>query len=201
MRPSILLGILAIGVLFYSACSTKRLGENEEANLIVVNAPVAGEVRRILVSENIAVDANAPIIEIAVRRAAADRSNRNLPPRPGQNQRNNIEEAQREVERTSIEVARVEKLVISKTVPQSQLDAARADFQKAQERLLLLQKSTDHQVNNQSTVNRTVATEQPDETIVSVRAPTGGVVRIIGVKRGQIITAGQPLATISTNDK
>ena len=46
-----------------------------------------------------------------------------------------ITNAENEVERTSVEVQRVESLVATNSVPQAQLDAARADFQKAQELL------------------------------------------------------------------
>jgi multidrug efflux pump subunit AcrA (membrane-fusion protein) len=198
MRRAILFSLLTSCLLILPACGTKSGNGSETANLIVVNAPVAGEVRRVLVSENIAVDENAPIVEIAVRNAPSDPAARKAPLPPAENPRNEINEAQKEVERASVEVSRVEQLVASKAAPQSQLDAARADYQKAQEHLQQLQKkaSTRSPVNTEPVGNQPLDSQSGEKSVL-VRVPAAGVVRVISVKRGQTVSAGQPLATIS----
>src|SRR5688572_9615501 len=48
-----------------SACQTQR--SSDSRGIIVVNAPAAGEVRRVLVREGIEVNEGTPVVEIAVR--------------------------------------------------------------------------------------------------------------------------------------
>ncbi|HEY8561849.1 MAG TPA: hypothetical protein VIL74_15860 [Pyrinomonadaceae bacterium] len=204
MRRVILFSVITIGVIFFAAgCGANKDagGANAPTGLIVVNAPVAGEVRRVLVSENIAVAEGAPIVEIAVRPAATNQANRDGARPNAPNRRSAVDEAQREVERTSVEISRVEQLVASKAAPQSQLDAARADFQKAQERLEQLQKRAATDSLPAQPVGDRASAEPTDEKIVQVRVPSAGGVRVISVKRGQTVTAGQPLATVSVDDR
>src|SRR5207248_863117 len=65
------LKVVAIScVCLLAACSSnssKKPGEDQPYGVVVVNAPAAGEVRRILVSEGAQVSAGTPIVEIAVQ--------------------------------------------------------------------------------------------------------------------------------------
>lgn len=174
-------------------------------NLIVVNAPAAGVVRRILVNEGGTVDRDGGMIEIAVpmadlapaptedpleRARAADRS-----------AQQELAAARREVERTAIEVQRVEPLVTAGVAPQAQLDAARAQSQRAQEQL---QQARQRQQTAQTNVlvqegALPAANLPPAEKLVTVRATTAGTVRVLSVQVGQHVTAGQALATIAAS--
>src|SRR3712207_6497828 len=61
--------VLALGVILVS--SACRPGEDEASRgVVIINAPAAGEVRRVLVREGMTVSEGAPIVEIAVRSEA-----------------------------------------------------------------------------------------------------------------------------------
>ena len=199
-----LLSFVLFMLVASTACRSTDTG-NSSRGIIVVNAPVSGEVRRVFVSDGIVVNEGATILEIAVRIEA------NVAPQTQSDNRQtraarSIESAQSEVEaaraevvRTEVEVQRLTPLAASADAPQSQLDGARADYDKAQQRLRKAQSA------EQDAQASLVAARQPSgnpsptplpEQIVNVRATSDGTVTAISVQAGARVTAGQPLATL-----
>ncbi|HYP30080.1 MAG TPA: hypothetical protein VE262_25470 [Blastocatellia bacterium] len=175
------------------------------SNLVVVNAPATGEVRRVLVSEGSPVSEGAILVEIAVASKAQAG-----PPEGGDDQararaaldaaRRGISEAEAEVNRAAVEAQRIEPLVQSGAAPQSQLDAARAQYQQAQERLDRLRQTARSAQNNVviSEGRRVTPGPATAEEIVEVRVPISGTVRVLRARAGQQIITGQPIATLSS---
>lgn len=97
-------------------------------NLVVVKAPADSIIRKVLVSEGAKVGQDAGIIENETNSETID----TLPQKDlnrqseatAQNAQKDVDAAQREVERTSVEMQRMESLVASNSAPQAQLDAA-----------------------------------------------------------------------------
>lgn len=199
-RSTFLLFALSV----FTACQTTSI-DNASRGIVVVSAPAAGEVRRILVSEGTAVNQGAVILEIAVK-IEASTSLQSPTDDPKARAVKNIVTAQSELEaaraeviRTEIEVQRLTPLVASGDAPQAQLDGARADYDKAQQRLRKAKSaSADAQAGlvaaRQPSLNPTPA--PPSERIVSVLASSAGTVTAISVQVGARVTAGQPLATL-----
>ncbi|HEX8140458.1 MAG TPA: hypothetical protein VF544_23030 [Pyrinomonadaceae bacterium] len=199
-------------LLLTAGCrSTKEQGSS--ASIIVVNAPSAGVVRRVLVAEGVRVEAGAPIVEIAV---LSERLT--VTPSPGESAESlavrnvksasaEIEAARAEVVRHEAEVSRLTPLVASGEASQAQLDGERALYERAQQRL---QKAQEAEKSAQSGL---LAARQPGsmaqsntatapvarEQIVAAQASSGGTVRVISARVGDRVTAGQPLATLSTD--
>ncbi len=195
--------VALLALLVSPACKSSG-GDNSSRGIIVVNSPVTGEVRRILVNEGISVNEGATIIEIAVR---PDTPTSTLPSDDPQARvvksieasQNEIEAARAEVVRTEIEVQRLTPLVSSGGAPQAQLDGARAEYDRAQQRLRKAQSSAqDAQAGlvaaRQPSMNPTPT--QPTEKIVAAQASSAGTVTAISVQVGARVTAGQPLATL-----
>src|SRR5438128_11474882 len=124
-------------VLIASGCHSSANKNMAATDLIVVKATRSGTVQRVLVNEGTNINEGATLIEIAVpvepssmnqnqageqARAAVSRTQRD------------ISDAEAEVNRAAVEVQRVEPLVASGAAPQAQLDAARSQYQQAQER-------------------------------------------------------------------
>lgn len=184
-------------------------GANEAARgIIIVNAPAAGEVRRVLVREGMVVNEGTPVVEIAVRTEAqqgAPATQAEDPvARAGKNigaAQANIEAARAEAVRAEVEVQRLTPLVASGDVPQAQLDGARADYERAQRRL---QEAQGAAANAQSGLvaarqqprNPVAATPAPSEKIVVAEATSAGTVSVVNARPGDRVTAGQPLATL-----
>lgn len=198
------ISILFFAVIFtfsFGACRSQTGGTPE--NLVVVSAPVTGRVRRVLVSEGTSVPDKAAILEIEVAanipttNAAANHNSPQIVPDSQAQSRS----AEDDLQRASVELQRIEPLVASNNAPQSHLDAARAQYQQAQERLdrirrqppVVSQNITTSQSNSLPPGNKI------NEIIVAVPVPVAGNVRVISVKNGQTVKAGQPLATISIN--
>lgn len=196
--------LLLFALSVFTACQSSSV-ENASRGIIVVNAPAAGEVRRILVSEGNAVNEGAVILEIAVRNESQT-SSQSPNDDPKTRAIKNIETAQSDVEaaraevvRTEVEVQRLTPLVMSGDAPQAQLDGARADYDKAQQRLRKAQTdSSEAQAGlvaaRQPSLNPSPA--PPSEQIVFALATSAGTVTAISVKVGARVTAGQPLATL-----
>ena len=210
LRSFALTSIVCLGLTGCASLRGPRTTENETpSNLVVLNAPTGGTVRRVLVSEGVAVDEGAPVIEIAVRRDAAP--TQSIDPgaqaqarvRAARQQTRSLEEA---VQRAAVEVQRVQSLIATNAAPRPQLDAAQAEYQRAQERLQQAQAGTQDAQRNLD-VRRTdpgaaqPANPPPTETIVSVRATAPGTLRVVSVRVGQEVRAGQPLATVSTGKR
>jgi multidrug efflux pump subunit AcrA (membrane-fusion protein) len=204
---------LALFVLVALAASAgcRSSGSTNEAarGIVIVNAPAAGEVRRVLVREGMVVGAGTPIVEIAVRTEAQN----NVPQqkaedpvaRAGKNigaAQANIEAARAEAVRTEVEVQRLTPLVASGDAPQAQLDGARADYERAQRRLQEAQSAAqDAQsglvaARQQQPQNSTAAPPAPTEKIVIAEATSAGTVSVVSARAGDRVTAGQPLATL-----
>jgi multidrug efflux pump subunit AcrA (membrane-fusion protein) len=188
----------------FEACGGSRQTNETPPNLIVLNAPASGTVRRVLVGEGVGVESGAPVIEIVVETASAPTANTNNS-RNGapSDSRTSIENLQREVERAAVEVSRVESLVGTNSAPQAQLDAARVEYQRAQERL---QAARDRRptIDNRLTAqggNLTSANSTAREEIAYLRATTAGTVRVISVRAGQRVVSGQPLVTVSSGGR
>jgi multidrug resistance efflux pump len=184
-------------------------GANEAARgIIIVNAPAAGEVRRVLVREGMVVNEGTPVVEIAVRTEAqgAPATQAEDPvARAGKNigaAQADIEAARAEAVRAEVEVQRLTPLVASGDVPQAQLDGARADYERAQRRL---QEAQGAAANAQSGLvaarqqqprNSVAAPPAPAEKIVVAEATSAGTVSVVNARVGDRVTAGQPLATL-----
>lgn len=203
LKPRRLSLLLLLMLVALSSCKSTRV-DNSLRGMVDVNAPATGEVRRILVREGTAVSEGATIIEITVRtepQAAKsptdDRQARAV--RDIETTQAEINAARAEVVRTEVEVQRLTPLVASGDVPQAQLDGARADYDRAQQRLRNAQASA------QEAEAGLVAARQPSsspstaastEQIVAVRTKSAGTVIAISVQVGARVTAGQPLVTL-----
>lgn len=185
-----------------------RSVNDDSRGIIVVNAPAAGEVRKVLVREGASVNEGATIVEIAVQNetplvapspgeSAESRAARNFKAADAE-----INAARAEAVRHQAEVERLTPLVASGDVSQGQLDGERALYEHAQQRLqhaqdakrsaesgLLAARQPDQKQNNQASL-------APREETVAARATSAGTVSAISVRVGDRVTAGQPLATL-----
>jgi multidrug efflux pump subunit AcrA (membrane-fusion protein) len=189
----------------FAACNSAK-NENGASNLIVVKATTAGTVERVLVNEGTDVNAGATILEIAVPTGPSTTNQNQARTRAqsavGQTQRD-VAAAETEVNRAAVEVQRVEPLVATGAAPSAQLDAARAQYQQAQERLQRVRESAQQAQARAITEQGSEASPAiaPAETVVAVSAPAAGNLRVVSVRAGQHVTAGQPIATISTRGR
>ena len=198
---------MLLPLLTATACSKTSNENANDANVIVVNSPAAGTVKRILVAEGVQVNAGTPIVEITVRTESGV-----IGPKPGENAESHavrnyqaadseIEAARAEAVRHEAEVARLTPLVASGEASQGQLDGERGLYEQAQRRLQQAQEAkrlaeggliaarqpSQVQGNNSSTIQ---------EKVVPAIATSAGVVSVIGVRVGERVEAGQPLATL-----
>ena len=174
-------------------------------NLVVINAPVAGQVRRVLVREGTYVGEGTAIIEIAVRTPAAGSQDS-----PADQQKQSsaaVEtsvketvEAEADVQRAAADMQRAEQSLASGFGSQAEVDAARARFLLAQQRLdAIREKAQTARDNLTYQRGRGASTPPaPREEIVTVRVTADGTIRAISSRVGQQIAQGQPLATLST---
>jgi multidrug resistance efflux pump len=202
---------LAVFVVLATCAGCQSSGSTNEAarGFVIVNAPAAGEVRRVLVREGMVVGAGTPVVEIAVRtegQAGAPATQAEDPvARAGRNigaAQSNIEAARAEAVRTEVEVQRLTPLVASGDAPQAQLDGARADYERAQRRLQEAQSAAqDAQsglvaARQQPRNSAAAAPPAPTEKIVVAEATSAGTVSVVSARVGDRVTAGQPLATL-----
>ena len=179
----------------------------------MVNAPAAGEVRRVLVSEGAEVNAGTPVVEIIVMEQTPTTA-----PTPGETAETRairstrasqaeIEAARAEVVRQEAEVMRLTPLVASGEIPQAHLDGARTLFEQAQQRLQRAQDAEKlaqgeliaaRQPGAQANVAQAPA---PRERVVMAEASSGGRVAVISVKAGDRVTNGQVLATLRSGNR
>src|SRR5215210_2597003 len=179
-----------------TSCTRSQTGSGTESyGVVVVNAPAAGVVRRVLVSEGAQVNADTPIVEITVMEqmpaaAAAPAAS------PGESAEAQavrrvrasgaeIDAARAEVVRHEAEVLRLTPLVASGEVSQAQLDGERALYEQAQQRL---QKAQDAEKQAETGLlaarqpgAQTSAAQQsaPLERTVIARATSAGTVSVI----------------------
>src|SRR5438270_6188977 len=209
-------GLLFVAALLLAAASAscRRGGAGDDntdaGGIVVVNAPAAGVVRRVLVSEGVAVNEGAGVVEIAVRtqpQGARVSPTEDPVARAAKNigsAQNEIEAARAEVVRAEVEVHRLEPLVASGQSSQGELDGARATYERAQQRFQRAQTAAESAQSGlvaarQQQLGGTKApatSPTPTEQIVVARASVAGRVSVLNVRVGETVTAGQPLATL-----
>jgi multidrug efflux pump subunit AcrA (membrane-fusion protein) len=197
--------------LVASACQSTTPGNNDAGDIVVVNSPAAGQVKRIVVAEGLHVERGTPIVEIAAQSepvASASPASGGAEVRAVQSYQAadaEIEAARAEAVRREAEVARLTPLVSSGEASQGQLDGERALFEQAQRRLTQAQEAKRNaegallaarQPNQSSGTNAPT----PREQIVSAVASTPGKVAVISARVGDAVKVGQPLATIRSDN-
>jgi multidrug efflux pump subunit AcrA (membrane-fusion protein) len=212
LKGGALLAFPLLLLVAVAACrSTKEPGG--ASSIIVVSAPSEGVVRRVMVAEGVRVEAGSPIVEIAV---ASERPT--VTPSPGESAESlavrniksadaEIEAARAEVVRHEAEVSRLTPLVANGEASQAQLDGERALYERAQQRLQKAQEAERSAQSGLLAARQPAARTQANsgaapalrEQIVSAQASSAGTVRVISARVGQRVTAGQPLATLSTD--
>ena len=203
-----LAALLLCGLVSSAACSRSESGsDGETAGVVVVNAPAAGEVRRVLVSEGVRLKKGDAVAEIVVRaEPAAAPTPRGEDPvaAAGRNiasAQAEIEAARAEVVRAEVEVARLTPLVASGQASQGELDGARSTYERAQQRLQRAQTAAQGAQSGLVAArqpNRTVAPAPPapSEKVVYATASSDGAVSAVSVRAGARVKEGQPLATL-----
>jgi multidrug resistance efflux pump len=203
----------AFALLVASACGSRPAGETDgAAGIVVVNAPAAGVVRRVLAGEGAHVASGAPVVEIAVAvegagaaRAQATEDPQARAARGVTASQTEVEAARAEVVRTEVEVQRLTPLVASGAATQGELDGARAQYDRAQQRFRRAQEAAQGAQSGliaarQPTFNSpgaaATAAATPAERLVAAQASSAGVVSVMSVRVGDRVTAGQPLATL-----
>jgi multidrug efflux pump subunit AcrA (membrane-fusion protein) len=190
----------------FTACRAPQAGE-ETGTIIVVNAPSAGVVRRVLVSEGARVEAGTPIVEIAIPQpqpVAQTSAGESAESRAANNVRASqaeIEAARAEVVRHEAEVQRLTPLVAAGQAAQAELDGERALYERAQQRLQQAQQAARQADTGLLAARQPNATPPPvvREQTVTANATSAGTVRVINTRVGDHVTIGQPLATIRGN--
>ena len=213
-RRRVALYVFAIAMLAASVSCRSQVSSdtNDVRGIIVVNAPAAGEIRRVLVSEGMFIDKDAPVVEIVVRTQAPNapqpqaedpqaRAARNI-----QASKAEVEAARAEVVRTEIEVQRLTPLVASGQATQAELDGARAQYERAQQRFQKAQDSAQGAQSGlitarQQAQNSSNTTPALMEQIVTARASSAGKVTVINAQVGQRVVAGQALATLRADKR
>ncbi len=191
-----------------AACRSSGADDNDSSGIVVVSAPSAGVVKRVLVSEGAKVASGAGIVEIALPAPAS------APEAPGespqaraartyQSANAEIDAARAEVVRHEAEVQRLTPLVAAGQASQGELDGERALYERAQQRLQRAQTAardaqTGLVVAQQpgATSRQMNASPSPREQLVNANTTSGGIVTVISVRPGDRVTQGQPVATL-----
>ena len=189
------------------ACQACSRGEDGTRGVIVVNAPVTGEIRRVLAREGMEVVEGQPIAEIAVHPAAQSAPTTGADERQAraglsiQAAQAEVEAARAEVVRHEVEVQRLTSLASSGQGSQGDLDGETALYERAQQRLQRAKTAAQQAQSGlvaarQQSLNSSIATPSPAEQIVAARASGAGTVSAVNIRIGERVVAGQPLATI-----
>ena len=205
--------LLCVALAVSSACGTGGSSGDESAarGIVVVNAPAAGVVRRVIAREGMAVSEGAPVVEIAVQVEGPAPT-----PSPGESAESRaagnfkaadaeIEAARAEVVRHDAEVRRLTPLVASGEAPQAQLDGERALYERAQQRLQQAQDAKQRaegelRAARSQPTTTTAQPPPPREQLISAVASSAGTVSVVSVRVGDRVKAGQPVATLRAND-
>jgi multidrug resistance efflux pump len=207
--------LLALPFFIVAASCTRTQTNNidQSYGVVVVNAPAAGVVRRVLVSEGAQVNADTPIVEITVQEqmpAAAASPGESAEAQAVRRVRASsaeIDAARAEVVRHEAEVLRLTPLVAAGEISQAQLDGERALYEQAQRRLQNAQEAekqaqTGLLAARQPGASQTSAAAQPpvvrEQTVVA-KTTSAGTVSVISVRPGERVTSGQPLATLRSD--
>ena len=194
-------------VLIMPACGGNTSDDRPTSrDSLLVTAPSAGKVGRLLVSEGVRVNAGAPLIELIPDTHGTSA------PRPSNDPESravvNVEAADREVEaarseviRNEANVQRLTPLVAAGQASQAELDGARAQYDHSQQRLQRAQETTQTartSLNQARQPGGSPSTIQPTVEVkaTSIRAPAAGTVSVIGARVGDQVVAGQTIATI-----
>jgi len=205
--------LLCAALAVSSACgSESSVDESAARGVVVVNAPAAGVVRRVIAREGMTVNEGAPIVEIAVVTEGPPAST----PSPGESAEARaagnfkaadaeIEAARAEVVRHDAEVRRLTPLVASGEAPQAQLDGERALYERAQQRLQQAQDAkqrAEGELRAARSQPTTSAAQPPPprEQLMTAVASSAGTVSVVSVRVGDRVKAGQPVATLRAND-
>lgn len=209
-RKFALAAALLSALVSFPACGARGGGGggggDETPGVIIVNAPAAGEVRRVLVKEGVRLKKGDALVEIVVRaEGAAAPTPRGEDPvaAAGRNiasARAEIEAARADVVRYEVEVSRLTPLVAAGQASQGELDGARALYERAHQRLARAQSAA------QGAQSGLVAARQPNrgaapqpspaEQVVYASATSDGTVSVVSVRAGARVAAGQPVATL-----
>ena len=205
LLPALALVLTFAGV----ACRSSGSSDEDSSGIIVVSAPAAGEVRRVLVSEGVKVARGAGIIEIALPAPASSapapqgESPQARAARTYQSANAEIDAARAEVVKHEAEVQRLTPLVAAGQASQGELDGERALYERAQQRLQRAQTAardaqTGLVVAQQPNEPRQTTTQPapPREQLVTANTTSAGVVTVISVRPGERVTQGQPIATL-----
>lgn len=200
---SLLLSTLVIS----SACGSRQGGDGETSGVVIVNAPAAGEVRRVLVKEGMQLKAGEAVVEIVVRPEGVA-----IAPTPrgedpvtaaGRNiasAQAEIETARAEVVHAEVEVSRLTPLVAAGQASQGELDGARSNYERAQQRLQQSQAAERGAqaglVAARQPARTSMPTPTPNEQVVYAVASSAGTVSAVSARAGARVTVGQPLATL-----
>ncbi len=196
--------LLFCALVASSACGSRE--GDDASGVVIVNAPAAGEVRRVLVKEGARLKAGDAVVEIVIRaEGPAPAPTRGEDPlaTAGRNiasAQAEVEAARAEVVRAEVEVSRLTPLVSSGQASQGELDGARSNYERAQQRFQRAQSAAQgaqaglvaaRQPNRTST-----PTPPPLEQVVYAVASSAGTVSAVSARPGARVTAGQPLATL-----
>ena len=161
-------------------------------SVVLVNAPANGVIRSVLVGEGATVEQGVALVEIAVQPDQASQVETQRQNKKSRSDSSDLTAAEAEAGRAEAEVKRIAPLVSRGYASQSELDGARAKSQDAQARL---QRARDN-ANKESKQQPSAGASGSEEQIVSVRAPSAGVVSAISARVGQRVTTGQPIASV-----
>jgi multidrug resistance efflux pump len=204
----LVLTLALLVTLACAACRSSSVDDEDSSGIIVVSAPAAGEVRRVLVPEGVRVAKGAGIVEIALPSAAPAPAPQGESPqaraaRTYQSANAEIDAARAEVVRHEAEVQRLTPLVAAGQASQGELDGERSLYEHAQQRLQRAQAAardaqTGLVVAQQPAPNRQTDTQAPPprEQLVTANTSSAGVVTVISVRPGERVTQGQPVATL-----
>jgi multidrug resistance efflux pump len=203
----LLLALALLLTLAGAACRSSGTDDNDSSGIVVVSAPAAGVVKRVLVSEGVKVASGAGIVEIALPAPAPapeapGESPRARAARTYQSANAEIDAARAEVVRHEAEIQRLSPLVASGQASQGELDGERALYEHAQQRLQRAQTAArDAQTGlvvaqEPGAALQTNASPPPREQLVTANTTSRGVVTVISVRPGDRVTQGQPVATL-----
>ena len=210
LRRSVALAALALALLSAlvgtGACGSREGVGTDAGGVVIVSAPAAGEVRRVLVKEGMQVRKGEAVAEIVARAEGSPAptprgedpvaaAGRNIASAQAE-----VEAARAEVVRAEVEVSRLTPLVSSGQASQGELDGARANSERAQQRLGRAQTAS------QGAQAGLIAARQPNrnfapaptpaEQVVYAVASSDGTVSAVSARVGARVAAGQPLATL-----
>ncbi|HEV2862310.1 MAG TPA: hypothetical protein VGX48_14965 [Pyrinomonadaceae bacterium] len=206
---------LSLVLLALSACggSDDKSKGGGGRGVVVVSAPQAGVVKRVLVNEGGTVAEGAPVVEIVVQTGqpgAEKKMDEDPVARAAQviqSSEAEIEAARSAVVRAEVEVQRLTPLVAAGQASQGELDGARADYERAQQRLQRAQGSAQSAqgglvaARRQAQNRAAAAAPTPAEQIAQALASSAGTVTVVSVKAGDRVTQGQPVATLRAGGK